>query len=140
MSSGRRDWLAPEILGMLLATALVGGVGSGLNILLGLVLGEGAAALAAGPGWLGGAFLAGLFLNGPIGILFRFANFWTVNVGVNAVFYVTMPLSLVWLWLFRETPVAWPGVLFLGAGLVLAAKAAIGRCGRERPAAGESSV
>ena len=124
-AAGRGDLLAPEILALLLATALTAGVGGLLNLVIGLALGEVPAAAAAGPGWLAAAFLAGLLLNGPISVCFRLANAWTTNVGVNAVFYLTMPLSLLWLGLFVGVAVAWPGVLLLGAGLVVAANVMI---------------
>ena len=86
----------------------------------GAILGEEWNTAAAGWGTV-----CGLVVNVPANILWRRANVITSNLGVNAVPYAGTALSLEWLTLMGRTSVRSPGLMVLGAALIIAANAAI---------------
>ena len=85
-----------------------------LNGSIGLSFGESAA-----PGiWLAG-FLGGVLIYALGSMSWRISNLTTANLGANALGYGAPVAALVLLWVFSQAEVARPGLLVIGAALVI---------------------
>ena len=60
------------------------------------------------------SLLTGTFIQGSRSILFRLANVFTQNLGINAIYYATPCLTIIWL-RFLNQPVPNPHYLIAGA-------------------------
>ena len=113
-----------ELTGALAGVALAGLAAVPLNAAIGFALGESISEL----GW-SGASLALVFAavaDGGGTAAYRNANLLTRNLGVNAMMYGTLPLSLLWLFALGEANVEKPELLAAGTALIAGANLGIG--------------
>ena len=86
-----------------------------INLIIALLTGE-----TFDPAQITLALLAGIFIQGSGSILFRLANVLTENLSVNAIYYATPCLTIIWL-LFIQQPVPNPHYLIAGTVAIIAA-------------------
>ena len=108
-----------ELSGVLTGIAIASLAAVPLNIAIGLLNGESASSI--GFAGLAVAFLFGMAADGGGTIGYRYSNLLTNNLGVNAMTYATLPLSLAWLVLLSQVAVARPDFLIIGAAGIIAA-------------------
>lgn len=116
-SSENRDSL--ELTGVLTGIAIASLAAVPLNVVIGLLNGESASAI--GFTGLAVAFAFGMIADGGGTVGYRYANLLTNNLGVNAMTYATLPLSLAWLVLLSLVAVERIDFLIIGAAGIIAA-------------------
>lgn len=116
-SSENRDSL--ELTGVLTGIAIASLAAVPLNVVIGLLNGESAGSI--GFTGLAFAFAFGMIADGGGTVGYRYANLLTNNLGVNAMTYATLPLSLAWLVALSQVAVARIDFLIIGAAGIIAA-------------------
>ena len=116
-SSENRDSM--ELTGVLTGIAIASLAAVPLNVVIGLLNGESASSI--GFTGLAVAFTFGMIADGGGTVGYRYANLLTNNLGVNAMTYATLPLSLAWLVLLSQVAVARIDFLIIGAAGIIAA-------------------
>ena len=116
-SSENRDSM--ELTGVLTGIAIASLAAVPLNIAIGLVNGESASSIGFAGLFI--AFLFGVIADGGGTVGYRYSNLLTNNLGVNAMTYATLPLSLAWLVALSLVAVARIDFLIIGAAGIIAA-------------------
>ena len=116
-SSENRDSM--ELTGVITGIAIASLAAVPLNVAIGLLNGESASSI----GFMGlaVAFVFGMMADGGGTVGYRYANLLTNNLGVNAMTYATLPISLAWLVLLSQVAVARIDFLIIGAAGIIAA-------------------
>ena len=109
-----------ELFGGACVAAIVAALSLLVNLGVGCLLGERL------PQWvLLAGMLTGAFVYAVAGLTWRLSNLGAVNLGVNALGYLSPALTLGLLWVFRQVQVSHPPLLLAGALLVVAANVLI---------------